>query len=388
MRVLFTSTPGASHIQLLIPLAKAVQERGHELRFATPQASHHIVASAGIEPVVAGISIAEWRALGKFPDLARAVDPLERTIMLHTSFARGVMPARVLADLLPQLDEWRPDVIVRDSLEFGGYLAGEMLGIPTSVGAFIWFYPPDLREPLDAALNRLRTEHGLSPVPSPHTPYPWLALPAMPRSWVAEDEWFPPTTHFLRPVPYNQWQNDPLPSWFDDLPDLPIVHASLGTTEIAGGNMHFFTALVDALRDEPVNLLLAGGRFEILRNYGPLPANVRVEAYFPHNLLLPRCAVFITHAGHGSAMAALSLGLPMVAVPQGGDQFRNARHLADLGAAIALNPDDVAPDSLRAAVREVLTNRSFRLAAARMRDEIAALPGPEHGVELLEQATR
>ena len=38
---------------------------------------------------------------------------------------------------------------------------------------------------------------------------------------------------------------------------------------------------------------------------------------------------------------------------------------------------------VRSAVIEVLTDPSYRMAAERLRDDIAALPGPDHAVALL-----
>ena len=42
-----------------------------------------------------------------------------------------------------------------------------------------------------------------------------------------------------------------------------------------------------------------------------------------------------------------------------------------------------APGDVRAAVEAVLTDPSYREAAERLRDELAALPGPDHAVERL-----
>jgi UDP:flavonoid glycosyltransferase YjiC (YdhE family) len=40
---------------------------------------------------------------------------------------------------------------------------------------------------------------------------------------------------------------------------------------------------------------------------------------------------------------------------------------------------------VRDAVSEVLTDPSYRVAAERLRDELAALPGPEHAAALVER---
>jgi UDP:flavonoid glycosyltransferase YjiC (YdhE family) len=52
-----------------------------------------------------------------------------------------------------------------------------------------------------------------------------------------------------------------------------------------------------------------------------------------------------------------------------------------------VQPDEFSPEAVRRAVREVLTDSAYRDNAARLRDEMAALPGLEHGVALLERLT-
>lgn len=388
MRVLFTSTSGSGHIQPLVPLAQALLRAGHELRFATAPASAAVVTSAGLRHLPAGRSWPKWRETPDFPVFASYAAIDDWLIAFQTRMVRGVAARAFLADLLPALDEWQPDVIVRDSMEFGGYLAGELRGIPHAVAGFVWFFPERLRRHYDAALDALRVEHGLPAIGEPAAPYPYLVLAGMPRSWVAGDEWVPPTAHFLRPVPFNQWQDDPLPAWFEHLPDQPTVHAAFGSTDAWGNPSDIFAAIVEGLREENVNLVLAGGRHQVLQEYAELPPNVRLEAFYPYNKLLPRCDLFITHAGYGSAMAALAAGLPVVAIPLGADQFRNGHRLADLGAGVMLDRTERTPARIRDAVREVLDNPACRQRARALQAEIDALPGPERGVALLEQLAR
>jgi UDP:flavonoid glycosyltransferase YjiC (YdhE family) len=46
---------------------------------------------------------------------------------------------------------------------------------------------------------------------------------------------------------------------------------------------------------------------------------------------------------------------------------------------------EATPDRVREAATVVLADSTYRLNAERMRDEIAALPGPDHAVTLLER---
>ena len=98
---------------------------------------------------------------------------------------------------------------------------------------------------------------------------------------------------------------------------------------------------------------------------GPLPANARVVSYAPHRAVLERAALMISHAGHGSVMRALWHGVPMVLVPWGRDQSGVAARAERLGVAAVIPRADLTPESLEAAARRVLADRSVaeRLAA-------------------------
>ena len=102
-------------------------------------------------------------------------------------------------------------------------------------------------------------------------------------------------------------------------------------------------------------------------------------------MILPQCAVVVSHGGSGSVIGALAYGLPMVLMPMGADQPLNAARCAALGVGLALDAVAATPETVRAAVATVLADPSYRRAAERMRDEIAALPDPAHAVLLLER---
>src|SRR6185295_11393905 len=86
-----------------------------------------------------------------------------------------------------------------------------------------------------------------------------------------------------------------------------------------------------------------------------------------------------------TVIGALAHGLPMVLIPMGADQPHNAARCAALGVARVLDAVEATPESVREAASVVLADPAYRRAAERMRDEIAALPGPAHAVRLLER---
>jgi UDP:flavonoid glycosyltransferase YjiC (YdhE family) len=115
--------------------------------------------------------------------------------------------------------------------------------------------------------------------------YRYLYLAFLPPAFVGPDLAIPPTVQFLRPISFNQSGDEGLPTWVAQLPERPTVHASFGT--IFHRTPGVFRTILDGLREEPLNLILAVGRDQDPAQFGPQPPNVFIERYIPHTILLP-----------------------------------------------------------------------------------------------------
>ena len=147
---------------------------------------------------------------------------------------------------------------------------------------------------------------------------------------------------------------------------------SLGTT--FNDAPAFYQACFEAFADQPYQVLLStGGRAMTLPEP---PANVRVMPFVPQMEVLSRASVFVTHGGMNSANEGLWRGVPMVVVPQRGDQFLVARRMAELGAGVAITPAEVTSERLRDAVGRLIAESSFRDRARALGASLVAAGGP------------
>ncbi|MBV8985589.1 MAG: glycosyltransferase, partial [Acidimicrobiia bacterium] len=151
------------------------------------------------------------------------------------------------------------------------------------------------------------------------------------------------------------------------------MYVTLGTFS---NNPDVFRLILHALADEPVSVVATIGRDNDPEALGPLPANARVDRFIPQADLFPQCAAVIHHAGAGTTFGVLAHGVPSVALSQSADNFTIAGRLTTAGASVTLMPDDVTSDAIVAALRRVLTEPSYRQAAERLAEEIAAMPSP------------
>ncbi len=381
MRILFTTTAGSGHFHPLVPLAQAAVAAGHAVACAASPSLRHSVEAARLRFLPAGHDRRGVPVDVLFPQM-RALSGLELGKFVGVEIRINTEARQMVPDLLRIAGEWMPDLIVRESAEYGGCIAAEVLGIPhASVRSSYTTSSYGLRHVIVDALNVLRADHGLPPDLDGVSPFRYLHLAFEPPGFWPADEPLAPTYHLLRPVVFDRSGGEGLPPWVVSLPTVPTVCATLGT--FMNRSTDVFAAILAGLRDEEINLILAVGRDIDTAQFGPQPGNVHIERYIPLSLLLPHCDLVVHHAGFSTVVTTLLNGLPMLTIPLGADQPYNARSCTALGVGEVIGPDDRTAGTIREVARRVLREPSYRGEAERVRDEMAALPGPEYAVELL-----
>ena len=379
VRVLLTFAGGSGHAEPLVPIASAVQAAGHSVAFAGRRSA--------VTPL-------EVHGFTLFPDPANATSgPATTTPLLEIDMEREFAVlrdayadrfARVAATRLLQLnEEWQPDVVACDEVDFGSMIAAERLGLPhatvlvTATGSFV--RPEVVAKPLDA----LRAKHGLPADPGLAMLARDLVLSPFPPSFRDPACPLPPNTLSIRSGTVDSAAAADAPPWVPPRPDRPNVYFTLGTVfnEESGD---LFTRVLAGLRELPINVVVTIGRGLDAEVVGRQPENVQVERYIPQSALLPSCDLMINHGGSGSVIGALAHGVPMVVLPLGADQPLNAARCEELNVGIVLDAVTATSESVTEAATTVLREPNYRVAAQRIRDEIAALPGAEAAVPLLE----
>ena len=386
MKVLFTTHPAYGHFHPLLPLAGAARAAGHDVAFATSAMFCSVIEEAGFPAFDAGL---EWLE----SDESTLPDELQPApgSSLEAFFAQKFVAATaepLASGVVAAASKWRPDVIVRERTEYGGALAADALGIPCAA--------------VQVASPSLMTPAFLAEVARPYNiAREHLGLPADEGLSALEDQvvfaFAPPSLHdptvplppnfvSLRPVALDATASATLPSWADELGrDRPLVYATLGTIfNNPEYNLPFFPAIMEGLRDEPVDVVITVGPLVDAASVGAPPPNVRVERYVPQSLLFPRCSAVICHGGYGTLLAAIEYGVPLVVVPFGADQPINARSVERLGIGQVVQGDEVTADRMRHAVRSVLDDPEYRRRVEQVRDDAGRLPATTEAVTELE----
>jgi hypothetical protein len=363
MRVLFTTTPGRGHWQPMLPLAQALRATGHEVRWAAAEEVCARLGKEGFGAVRSGRGAAEVPVITAPPPEIAALPPAERPDFLFAKFFGPRRAEPMLADLVPIVEDWQPQLLVCDQAELAGPIAAARNDVPNATHAFGHLLPSQRVARAGEAVAELWRAQGLEPRPFAGT-YDHLYIDIYPPSLQTDDTGHIEDIQLLRPALIAR----------DGSPD-PLVYVTFGT--VWNEDLALFSTVVKGARELPVRVVVTLGPGHNPGELGEQPANVRVAEFIPQEQLLPECAAVVSHAGSGTFLAALAAGVPQLLVPGAADQFLNAEAAVRGGVALVLWPGEVSVASVRDALKSVLADTGLREAAERVATEIAAMPPPE-----------
>jgi UDP:flavonoid glycosyltransferase YjiC (YdhE family) len=379
MRVLFSATRGSGHVQPLLPYARAFVARHHQVVVAAP---------ASVSETLRGTGLAHAPFDHPGDDTLRpiwarlhGVSAEEAMFIAAREIFAGINARVALPKLQATIDDWRPHLVVRDSVEFAALIAAERAGVPHARVAvhsvsFEEALPALVDEPIDA----LRTLAGLSPDAGAS-----LRAEAVFTSFPASLDCVPAGSRMRAPFRARVVEDAPSSApapWAPAGDPRPLVYITFGTIvgTVAQARSVYRTSL-DAVADLPVRALLTTGRGFDVGALGEIPANVHVAEWIPQRDVLPHVAVLACHGGSGTLLGGLAAGLPMIVVPVNADQPHNGRLVAAAGNGITLTTPDAS--ALRAAIQTALDAPELRRSARRIADEVAAMPTIDNAVDVL-----
>ncbi|MFI6978288.1 glycosyltransferase [Embleya sp. NPDC050154] len=408
---LFATWAGGGAVPPVLSVARALRERGHGVRVLADESLRDEIVGAGLE-AVAWTTAPQGDPSDPSKDVIRdfeARTPLGAAARLRDRIVCG--PASDYArDTLAELRARPTDVLVSEHMLLGVATAGEAAGVPTaSLTTTIYPFPTPgapppgpgfapakgapgrLRDRIVTrlsgkpwvkglpALNSARVENGLEPLDSVVEAFERVdrILVLSPRAFDHAGRQFPEHIRHVGPRLED-------PAWAGDLTlpdgDAPLVLVGLSSSFMKQHDL--LERIAEALGTLPVRGLLTTGP-AVDPATVRAPANVLVTASAPHSLALRHTAVTVTHAGHGTTVKSLGAGVPMVCVPLGRDQIEVARHVRLAGAGVSVGKGASARTIARA-VERVLNDPSYRSAAERMAQAIAAETATDRAVAELE----
>ena len=128
MRVLFATTANAGHFRPLVPFAEACLAAGHDVLVAGKAGAAPAARRAGLS--FRPIAEPNDEALARFRAGQAGLSATLAMGRALTDLYIGLYAGAALEDMLAVVEEWRPDVVVRESAEFSALIAAQRLGVP------------------------------------------------------------------------------------------------------------------------------------------------------------------------------------------------------------------------------------------------------------------
>lgn len=357
MNILMVNLPFAGHTNPTLPLAAALVERGHGVTYVNAEPFRIKIEATG----------ATFVPYQDFP--AQPTEQEKKT----GSFLAAYRTAIALTESF--------DLLIYEMFFYPGIDIARRKGIPCvrqfSQPAWSketwqdtpWVFRLSARL-IDVQVlpKRLALQEGLSftnlrdgIVES----QPELNLVYVPEAFQHKRDSFDDSWLFFAPVQKAELTGMDLKIPYDHMKK-PIVYISLGSII---SNRGFCKECIRAFGGQDMTVVLNTGRIAP-ESLGKIPENIHAYSFVPQMEVLSHCDVFLTHCGMNSVNEALSLGVPMVAMPFVNDQLSNARQLVRLGLAKRVRSFPSRGKELLAAVQAVYRDTAMKERALRMQDEM------------------
>ena len=164
-----------------------------------------------------------------------------------------------------------------------------------------------------------------------------------------------------------------------------VIYVSLGT--IFNEDPAFYARCFEAFAGEDLQVVLSTGINVSLADLGAAPANFIVMPHVPQLAVLQRASAFVTHGGMNSVSESLACGVPVVVIPQMGEQAIVGSQVQHLGVGLCLTKKATAAE-LQGAVRRLLADDRFRHQAAIVRQSFQDAGGVGEAVDAIFAFTR
>ena len=415
-RILFTVTPAAGHLHPTIPIALAMQARGHDVRYCTGLSKVALLERQGL-PATAilrgradtpeqithpvGADRDTYNPLKIYREIRHFLDLMEDGVVEMEALIAGWRPNLVVTDFstpigvalanrngLPWVTTCTVPSCIRTRTGVPIFLGG--LSRPRHVGhrlrdrggrglhellrGGLTLAFRDRWRRLGIQLNLPGGGDGL------YSPYAILGLAPHELEYPRTD--WPRQLHWVGPV---EWSTAP-PLDAASLRFLdsaaPAVFVTFGS-EWFPAKERMLRMICQTLSGLDVRTVVTGGGAVDLADLA-LP-NVHLLPYAPYPAVLARVDAVIHHGGSGITYATLQAGRPALIIPDGKDQPDNAQKVAEIGAGLRLNPRVATPARLRAAVMRLLHEPHFCAAAQRMAQKLAAYDPIPKSVAIVER---
>ncbi|MCX8252704.1 MAG: glycosyltransferase [Beijerinckiaceae bacterium] len=410
LNIVVASVAAPGHVNPMIALARKLARKGHRILFLTGSVFAPQVEEAGLAYArQEGLADLDYRKVGEVvPELFVTPPGPANLAILYSLFVRQIPDQ---ADALRRaIASHAADLVIADNVYYGSLplllgtaprppivhvgvtympieradgLAPAPLGLPFGgdprdplIRSGDESCRTDFLQPVQAECDELLDGLGMPALPMPLLEA-MIRLPAAFLQPTVPAFEYPParpieTLHFvgaLIPEPPRVAKASRVSSFERSKPVVLVTQGTFANMDLG----ELVGPTLEALRDEPVQVLATTGGRPISDVAFEIPANARIEPFLPFADILPKIDVLVTNGGYGTVNWALSLGKPMIVAGETEDKAEIAERVRWSGAGMNLRTQRPSATQVRDAVRSVLADASYRMHAQEMSRLFAAI---------------
>ncbi|KAA6450663.1 macrolide family glycosyltransferase [Bacillus swezeyi] len=374
--VLMVNVPAEGHVNPTLGIAKAFVERGDNVHYITTEKFKERLEGIGVNVHLQ-------------PDLMGMLKGEDSVLKLFIRIAQDTL--RIVKQLADQIEF---DFVYYDT--FGaGKLVRDYLGVPGISSSASFLFNEEFMKshgPIKAAqgdpevevlMREIKEQYGVEPESSVQFMKndADLNIVCTSRYFQPESELFGDQYVFVGPTFPERKSSDRFP--LEALEGERVLYISMGT--ILDNKEAFFNTCIDAFSDFKGKVVIAAGEKTDHHQLKTAPDHFIISPYVPQLEVLKQADAFITHGGMNSVNEAIHFEVPLVVIPHDKDQPIVAKRLAELGAGYPLPEDKVSPESLKAAVSEVLSTASYTRGIHSIKDSFRESGGAKRALEAIDR---
>lgn len=387
MKIAWFCIPAHGHTNPTLGLVREMAAAGHEVIYFSYEQFREKIEAAGARYISCDdcdlhIDAANGgNRVGK--DLAFSIE-----LIVESTLAMDDLVSRIIPEL-------KPDLIVADSMAFGGKLAAMKFGIPYVCSNTTFVF------------NRYSAKYmgqGMGGL--------WSTLRAMPkvsRQMKRLREAGYPVKNFLElisndnetnTIVYTSKEFQPCSETFSDKycfigPSVrpvtsPMEKTAEKTVYISMGTVvsdrEIYKKCIEALCTTDLQVIVSLG--ETAGDFTELPDNIQLFDTVDQMAVLQIADAFVTHCGMNSVSEGLYYEVPLVLMPKTPEQMAVARRTNELGAGVLLQPSERTAEEIRKAVEKVLYDDRYKAAASGISDGFKRCGGVKEARTFLETIAR
>ncbi|HEX9644907.1 MAG TPA: glycosyltransferase [Acidimicrobiia bacterium] len=367
--IVFSSAAFWGDVMPYVPLANELARRGHEVVYSLPAGHHPVLEGEAFSLHDNGSRFTHYDVLGDAAQLrmldaqkgsttgTKMVRYWAKRYIAEDADVWAERTAEVLADAdlmvthptaatlsaIPAeangtpwvCGQLFPSMIPSAATDPAGMDLGRLPeGLARRLRRLLWRVAPAMASPImqDGAVNRVRKRYGLAPMRG-NMMLAWTH--ATHTAVLSSPLYTPPQPDWLQPIDVTGFTIWPGPSGSSVPDDVAAFLAAGEPPVLVTFGTSSATIAAPMLRDVAEALRRRGQRGLFLAGTAVTAAELDgldgVFEFAPLALVLSQCVGVVHQGGHGTVAAALTAGLPAVAVPMGFDQVVHGRRLTELG---------------------------------------------------------